>query len=91
MTLRIRLQPVGVDVLDDLVQSNDLDAAVVDAMPTFDVPLTGPGGADLEWTTATATLVTMADDGTPERCVATNGFNVGAQQTLATNHTKCSP
>jgi hypothetical protein len=92
VTLRIRLQPVGVDVLTDLVASGDLDAGVVSAMPTFDVPLTGPGGADLEWTPAAAAgLVTMSDDGTPETCVATQGFNVAAQQTLATNHMKCAP
>jgi hypothetical protein len=92
VTLRIRLQPVGLDVLQDLVATQDLDAAVLAAMPTFDVPLTGPGGADLVWTPeAAAGLVTMSDDGTPETCVATSGFNVAAQQTLATNHAKCAP
>jgi hypothetical protein len=91
VTLRIRLQPIGLDVLEDLIQSNDLDASILDAMPTFDVPLTGPGGPDLVWTADAATLVTMSDDGTPERCVATNGFNIAAQQTLATNHTMCTP
>jgi hypothetical protein len=92
VTMRVRLQPVGIDVLADLVASGDLDAAVVDAMPTFDVSLTGPGGPPLEWTPeAAAGLITMSDDGTPETCVATLDFNVAAQQTLATNHTKCSP
>jgi hypothetical protein len=92
VTLRLRLQPIGLDVLDDLVQTQDLDAGVALAMPTFDVPLTGPGGADLEWTpSAAAGLVTMSDDGTPETCVATAGFNVAATQTLAANHTRCAP
>jgi len=33
--LWLRLRPVGVDVLQDLVQSGHLDPAVIDAMPTF--------------------------------------------------------
>src|SRR5205823_11714972 len=49
VTLRVRLQPVGIDVLQDLVDSRDLDPAIRDAMPTLDV------GALLEWTEATAT------------------------------------
>src|SRR5262249_5777713 len=39
VTLRVRLQPVGLDVLDDLVASNDLDPAIRAAMPTYDVDL----------------------------------------------------
>ncbi len=42
VTLRIRIQPVGIDVLQDLVDSKDLDPAVVAKMPTFDVSLQGP-------------------------------------------------
>jgi hypothetical protein len=92
VTLRIRLQPVGLDVLDDLARTGDLDPSVAAAMPTFDVPLTGPGGPELEWTpAAAAALVTQADDGTPESCVATPGFNVAATQTPAVAPTGCAP
>jgi hypothetical protein len=51
VTLRIRVQPIGLDVLNDLVDSGDLDAGVIAAVPTFDVSLVGPSGpAMLEWT-----------------------------------------
>jgi hypothetical protein len=92
VTLRLRLQPIGIDVLQDLVDSGDLDGGVVAAMPTFDVPLEGPTmPALVEWTSAAASLTYAADDGTLATCVATPGFNVSATLTLATNHTTCSP
>ncbi|HXX67950.1 MAG TPA: multiheme c-type cytochrome [Polyangiaceae bacterium] len=84
VTLRVRLQPIGLDVLADLEGSGDLDAAAVASMPTFDVSLTGPGGADLTWTPqAAASLTYLSDDGTPATCVATEGFNIAATKVLA--------
>jgi hypothetical protein len=84
VTLRIRLQPIGLDVLDDLVSSGDLDAGVAAAMPTFDVvPL-------VTWTPQMANL-TYLEEGQPVSCVSPTGFNVGADKTLATDHTSCSP
>jgi hypothetical protein len=84
VTMRIRIQPVGLDVLNDLVSSKDLDPSIAAAMPTFDAtPL-------LTWTPATATL-TYQEDGVPVACISTTNFNVGADKNLATNHTKCSP
>jgi hypothetical protein len=35
--LRLRMRPMGVDVLQDLVKSGHLDASIIDAMPTFTV------------------------------------------------------
>jgi len=37
VTVRVRLEPVGRDVLDDLVASGHLEAAVVDAAPVHDL------------------------------------------------------
>ena len=45
VTTRVRLRPMGLAVLDDLIESGDLDAAIRDAMPIFDVRPTV-----LEWT-----------------------------------------
>lgn len=42
---RIHIRPIGLDVLQDLVDSGDLDAAVVDAMPTFTL-----AGSEVIWT-----------------------------------------
>lgn len=49
VTTVVHIRPMGLDVLDDLVQSGDLDPAIRDAMPLFDVAPT-----TLEWTPATA-------------------------------------
>jgi hypothetical protein len=42
VTLRVRIQPVGLDVLSDLASTGDLDPSVAAKMPTFDVSLQGP-------------------------------------------------
>jgi hypothetical protein len=85
VTFRLRLQPIGLDVLNDLVASGDLDPAIAAAMPTWDVmPL-------LEWNAQTATLRYQDTDGTPVTCVSTTGFNVSADKTAATSLASCGP
>jgi hypothetical protein len=42
--LRLRMRPIGVDVLEDLIRSGDLDPAVLAALPTFSLR-----GASVEW------------------------------------------
>jgi len=44
VTMRVHLRPMGLEVLDILVQSGDLDAAIVAAMPQFTLAST-----ELEW------------------------------------------
>ena len=44
VTARLHIRPVGLDVLDDLIESGDLDPAVRERMPTFTLD-----GATLEW------------------------------------------
>lgn len=44
MTVRVRIRPIGFDILRDLVESGDLDAAVLTKMPTLDLH-----GASVEW------------------------------------------
>jgi hypothetical protein len=93
VTLRVRLQPIGTDVVDDLVMSGDLDASIRAAVPTFDVPLgVGAAAAQLDWTSSTAASLTYAaDDGTTATCAATRGFNVAATPTLAKSRVDCAP
>jgi hypothetical protein len=45
ITLRVRLRPSALEVLDDLIDSGDLDPAIRDRVPTFDLASTV-----LEWT-----------------------------------------
>src|SRR6185369_4493380 len=51
ITMRVRIIPVGLDVLDDLIASGDLDPAVKAKMPVFTLAST-----NLEWTAASATI-----------------------------------
>lgn len=40
VTMRVRMRPIDFDLLDDLVASGDLDPAVLDRVPTFDLAST---------------------------------------------------
>jgi hypothetical protein len=91
VTLRIRIQPVGLDVLQDLVESNDLDPAVVAQMPTFDVSLQGPftpGG--LEWRPGPNDVNTTGANGVPVTCTDPSGLNL-ATPTPGGNAATCPP
>jgi hypothetical protein len=92
VTFRLRLQPIGLDVLNELVDSGDLEAGVSAGMPTYDVSfLSTDGGiqSGLEWTPAAAAAnaanagIDRVDNHTPTTCVATNGFNAFAQTVFA--------
>jgi hypothetical protein len=87
VTLRMRLQPVGLDVLDDLVDSGDLDPSVVGKMSTYDVSfLTPEGGVSpmLEWTPGAVTSAYPDEfDQTMASCVSTASFNVNADKVSA--------
>ena len=52
VTARVRLRPMGLDVLDSLVESGDLDPSVRDAMPTIDL-----AGSAVTWTAGGETCV----------------------------------
>jgi hypothetical protein len=89
VTMRIRIQPIGLDVLQNLVQSGDLkDMSVLQNMPTWDVvPL-------VTWTPQLAQMQNLTyvdEDGQPIACVSPTAFNVGADKYPAVNHMKCSP
>jgi len=47
VTMRVRMRPMDFDLLDDLVATRDLDPAVLDRIPTYDL-----GGTIREWTSA---------------------------------------
>lgn len=51
VTVRLRMQPIGRDVLDELVDEGYLDAIHAEAMPIFTVGGTGPDGEGptVEW------------------------------------------
>jgi hypothetical protein len=86
VTMRVRMQPIGIDVLNDLVATGDLDPSIVSQQPTYD--LLSP--ATLTWTMATANATTI-EGRFPVSCITTTALNVQAQTTIAVNHAKCSP
>jgi len=95
VTLRLRLQPVGLDVLDDLIQSGDLDPSVRSSMPTYDISFSPTVDMPLlEWTAANISMANLRwfedSDATPVYCVSPSGLNVQTR-TPAMNHVKCSP
>jgi hypothetical protein len=56
ITARLRMRPIGMDVLHDLVDSGDLDSEIVEQMPTFTF------GAQIEWTRADGLMKTITAD-----------------------------
>ncbi len=86
ITLQVRIQPVGRDVLDELVKSGDLDAGIRDVMPIL------PVGGMLEWTpaTATQTYVDRTTGGTVF-CATSTNINIQADKFPAPVRTRCSP
>lgn len=83
VTLRVRLQPIGVDVLDDLVKSGDLDPAVRQQMPIYDVQT-------LEWTLATP-ATPPASDGARWSCVVGGNFDPTLPTDSPAALTRCKP
>ena len=67
ITARLRIRPIGIDVLDDLVQSGDLDPAIVAEMPTMTF------GAQIAWSQADGLhkpiYAQVRDDCTTYRCL----------------------
>ena len=92
VTLRLRLEPIGRDVLDDLVASGDLDPAVRDRMPIHDLVIgrqTLPTGETraltvLEWTPALAMDPVVGfpytEEGIPVTCVTQSNLNRSAEK-----------
>lgn len=61
--MRVRVRPMGIDVLQNLVDSGDLDKVHIAAMPTFDL-----AGTVLTWRAAEA-KETISPTGRPALCV----------------------
>lgn len=98
VTLRVRMKAIGMDLLDDLVATGDLDPAVRDklnAIPLFTLGTRGTE-ANVEWTQAAAQaqgpMSTFTDPtGGQVTCVTTTNLKSSADRTPAVNHTKCGP
>jgi hypothetical protein len=45
--MRVQMRPIGLEMFDEIIESGDLDPAVLEAVPTLTL-----GGTELEWTEA---------------------------------------
>lgn len=86
VTLRFRLQPIGLDILDDLIATGDLDPSVRGTMPTLDVG----EPALVEWTPDSATE-RYFEDRVPYQCVTKSALAVTADKIPAIRRQRCSP
>jgi hypothetical protein len=86
ITMRVRLEPVGLEVVDSLIASGDFDPSLRMAFTTFQV------GKQLEWTPATATSVYI-DRSTGQRvfCATNTNLNVLADKFPAPTRSNCQP
>ncbi|MBS2032745.1 MAG: hypothetical protein JST54_33035 [Deltaproteobacteria bacterium] len=86
VTLDLWVQPIGRDVLDNLVQSGDLDPSIAAAAPQL------PVNARLTWTPHTAnTSFVDPSDGALVSCVSATGLNPQAATVPAPKNARCSP
>jgi hypothetical protein len=87
VTMRLRLVPIGYDVLDDLVASGDLTRAEREAMTELLVGST----ATVEWTPDAPGLQTWTDPdtGLPWSCLTRSNLNLRAVRTPAPTNAVC--
>jgi hypothetical protein len=89
VTMKIHLQPMGLEVLDDLVGTGDLDASVRAMMPTYDLDLGGT--TTLEWTAAAVNGTYFENNSYKVDCVTATNLNVATDKVQATGHLHCTP
>jgi len=91
VTAQVWLQPIGLDVFDELVASGDLvdtESYTVAELRERLRPLSV--GERIEWTAATASE-RFVEAGLPVACVSTTNLSAAADKVPAVNHTRCRP
>ena len=86
VTLQINLQPVGLDVIDDLARTNYLSPDDARDLRAQMVNLSV--GQELEWTSTNATE-NYLDQGIPVSCVSKTNLLGAASAVRASTSTKC--
>lgn len=87
VTLRVLVEPIGLDVLDDLIATGDLEPSVRDAMPRMAIDL-GEGEL-LEWTADTETGSYVDPSGFRASCVTKSNLNLAADKIPAPSSSRC--
>lgn len=88
VTLRLLLEPLGREVMGELVATHDLAPEVAQALPRY---VLGPAQT-LTWTAASATASFIdGQSGEVFTCVSPSGLNVNAATIPAPRRTRCRP
>jgi len=87
VTLRIRVESMGLDFIDALVQSGDLDPAYRAKIPVF----TLGGDPALEWTPGAANEIFIDEFGQPMSCISKTNLRAQAAKVLAPEPPHCQP
>jgi hypothetical protein len=85
VTVKVRLKAIGDDVIDDLIQSGDLDPVFKSSIAEY----TLGGGAALEWTLASSQPRVDPISGATLLCVSTGTFRTNT--TAAVSNAHCAP
>ncbi|WP_394827580.1 multiheme c-type cytochrome [Pendulispora albinea] len=87
VTLRVRLRPMDVDVLEDLVNDKDklLDPAVLKAVPTYDL------NGTLTWTPETAKDDFIDASRQAYKCITNTALNFNIETVVPIERKRCSP
>jgi hypothetical protein len=84
VTLRVRLQMIGTDLLQNLINSNDLSPTALARVPTYDVTRL------MTWTMAEA-KPTFTENGLLAYCVADPFMKISISNTRAVSNPSCKP
>ena len=85
--LRVRMEGMGLDFIDGLIQSGDLDPSIREKIPVYSVG----GDPTLVWTAATATELFLDDQGQPVSCVSRTNLKAQADKVPARRIQHCQP
>lgn len=89
VTLRIRVRPIGLDVLDDLIESGDLAPDIRQVMPTLELDL--GDGPVLEWTAETANGSYIDEAGFRASCISLTNLDFASDRVPAPTRSACRP
>jgi hypothetical protein len=85
--LRIKLEAMGLDFIDSLIASGDLDPSYRAQIPVF----TMGGDPALEWTPASATEIFLDGQGQPVSCISNTNLKAQADKVPAARLQHCQP
>ncbi len=85
--MRVRLESVGADFIENLIASGDLDPSFRNQIPVFNLG----GDAPLEWTPTSANELFLDQSGAPVSCISKTNLKAQAGRVRASEISHCKP